>query len=112
MDKTALASKKVASAHLLLWICRRFSTDAAVNARILWLILLNLHLVQQKPGCRQPWCSDWPVLAVSAFVSFPVCSPGSLFPAMGSYSVLPEDKQEFLKQSRLSLCPRKFASLF
>ena len=30
LDKNALASKKVASAHLLLWICRRFSTDAAV----------------------------------------------------------------------------------
>jgi hypothetical protein len=30
LDKNALAGKKAASAHLLLWICRRFSTDAAV----------------------------------------------------------------------------------
>ena len=30
LDKNALAGKKEASAHLLLWICRRFSTDAAV----------------------------------------------------------------------------------
>jgi hypothetical protein len=27
LDKNGLASKKAASAHLLLWICRRFSTD-------------------------------------------------------------------------------------
>jgi hypothetical protein len=33
LDKNALAGKKVASAHLPLWICRRFSTDAAVYRR-------------------------------------------------------------------------------
>jgi len=33
LDKNALAGKKAASAHLLLWICRRFSTDAAVLQR-------------------------------------------------------------------------------
>jgi hypothetical protein len=30
LDKNALASKKALSAHLLLWICRRFSTDDLV----------------------------------------------------------------------------------
>jgi hypothetical protein len=30
LDKNGLASKKAASAHLLLWICRRFSTDDTV----------------------------------------------------------------------------------
>jgi hypothetical protein len=30
LDKNALAGKKAASAHLPLWICRRFSTDAGV----------------------------------------------------------------------------------
>jgi hypothetical protein len=30
VDKNGLASKKLASAHLPLWICRRFSTDDAV----------------------------------------------------------------------------------
>jgi hypothetical protein len=30
LDKNGSASKKLASAHLPLWICRRFSTDALV----------------------------------------------------------------------------------
>jgi hypothetical protein len=36
LDKNALAGKKAASAHLLLWICRRFSTDAAVLQAFCW----------------------------------------------------------------------------
>jgi hypothetical protein len=36
LDKNALAGKKVASAHLPLWICRRFSTDAAVLRVFCW----------------------------------------------------------------------------
>jgi hypothetical protein len=34
LDKNASASKRLASAHLLLWICRRFSTDEAVRQAI------------------------------------------------------------------------------
>jgi hypothetical protein len=37
LDKNGLASKKAASAHLLLWICRRFSTDEAVYQAVWWL---------------------------------------------------------------------------
>jgi hypothetical protein len=41
LDKSSLASKKAVSAHSLLWICRRFSTDDAVLQAI---GLLNLPL--------------------------------------------------------------------
>jgi hypothetical protein len=34
LDKNASGSKKLASAHLLLWICRRFSTAEAVRQAI------------------------------------------------------------------------------
>jgi hypothetical protein len=44
LDKNALAGKKVASAHLPLWICRRFSTDAAVYRRFAgWLGCLQMQ---------------------------------------------------------------------
>jgi hypothetical protein len=35
LDKNALASKKRSSTHLLLWICRRFSTAASVSQAFL-----------------------------------------------------------------------------
>jgi hypothetical protein len=37
VDKNGSASKKAAFAHLLLWICRRFSTVDAVYAGFDWL---------------------------------------------------------------------------
>jgi hypothetical protein len=39
LDKNGLASKKAVSAHLLLWICRRFSTDDTVLQAFDWLNL-------------------------------------------------------------------------
>jgi hypothetical protein len=38
LDKNGFTSKKAASAHLLLWICRRFSTDDAVY-RAVWRLI-------------------------------------------------------------------------
>jgi hypothetical protein len=35
LDKNGSASKKRSSAHLLLWICRRFSTDDPISQAIL-----------------------------------------------------------------------------
>ncbi|MCS0592274.1 hypothetical protein ACFQ09_05315 [Massilia norwichensis] len=71
LDKSSSSSKKVASTHLLLWICRRFSTDAAVLQA---LMALNLSIcipcsdqslaIQWSPtrladsqlsSLRQPW---------------------------------------------------------
>jgi len=48
LDKNAWSSKNLASAHLPLWICRRFSTDEVVLQRVWWLNLPVLHVVQQK----------------------------------------------------------------
>jgi hypothetical protein len=39
VDKNESASKKAAFAHLTLWICRRFSTDAVVLSGF-WLLEL------------------------------------------------------------------------
>jgi hypothetical protein len=44
LDKNALAGKKTASAHLLLWICRRFSTDAAVLQTFCWRLQAALSV--------------------------------------------------------------------
>jgi hypothetical protein len=52
LDKNALASKKPASAHLPLWICRRFSTDDVVLQRIWWLNLPETAV--QRPRSLHP----------------------------------------------------------
>jgi len=56
LDKNALASKKLASAHLPLWICRRFSTDDVVLQPVWCLNLLVLHVVQQKVQQKRLCC--------------------------------------------------------
>jgi len=55
LDKNAGTSKKGVSAHLLLWICRRFSTDDAV-----WQAfeLLNLSVCIQISWQTRPAIGD------------------------------------------------------
>jgi hypothetical protein len=51
LDKNGEASKKLVSAHLLLWICRRFSTGAAIShARLTfgWRLLPASFLQTEK----------------------------------------------------------------
>jgi hypothetical protein len=51
LDKNGLASKKAASAHLLLWICRRFSTDDTVlQAFGLLNLSVCIRLAMDRPG--------------------------------------------------------------
>jgi hypothetical protein len=55
LDKNGLASKKAASAHLPLWICRRFSTDEAV-LRAFGLLNLSVCIrfgIGSLPSFRQ-----------------------------------------------------------
>jgi hypothetical protein len=53
VDKNGSASKKAAFAHLLLWICRRFSTNDVVLQRIWWLNLPAERVVQ-RPRSLHP----------------------------------------------------------
>jgi hypothetical protein len=55
LDKNASASKKAASAHLLLWICRRFSTDELV---LQVFALLNLSLCLRISWQTRPAIGD------------------------------------------------------
>jgi hypothetical protein len=82
LDKNALAGKKAASAHLLLWICRRFSTDAAVLQAFCrrfagWAVCLRMH-----------WRS---VFGLSASFVGKICRP-FLYRCRPCH-VLPEDKK-------------------
>jgi hypothetical protein len=56
LDKNGLASKKAASAHLLLWICRRFSTDDMVlQAFGLQNLSVCIRLAMDRPSpCKLP----------------------------------------------------------
>jgi hypothetical protein len=67
LDKNALAGKKAASAHLLLWICRRFSTDAAVLQGFYrrfagWVVCLLMHWLSAF-ACQHPLSARFVVLS-------------------------------------------------
>jgi hypothetical protein len=67
LDKNALAGKKAASAHLLLWICRRFSTDAAVLQGFCrrfagWAVCLRMHWLSAF-ACQHPLSARFVVLS-------------------------------------------------
>jgi hypothetical protein len=62
LDKSSLASKKTASAHSLLWICRRFSTDAAVlqafqgstTSEQQLNLSVRIRISEQQPALHSP----------------------------------------------------------
>ena len=131
LDKNAWSSKKLVSAHLPMWICRRFSTGDLVLQRVWWLNLPVLHVVQQKRQ-RKRLCSGrvrfirW---RSRRLVIFPARS--SLSAVQDRHSlrwmwdlVLPVDQSRVCRVAALPSvasdrearffpsCPRKVASLF
>ncbi|WP_230025521.1 hypothetical protein [Massilia sp. Bi118] len=104
LDKNAWASKKRASAHLLLWICRRFSTDEMVCRAF---ELLNLSVCIQISWQTRPAVGDQQVGDQQSVIGDRVSDVGRM-PAIvlrrsRRFHFLPEDKKTLEQRWPLSI---------